>query len=472
MSRPRTIIRVELEILQPWGVGGVGLLKDVDLPIQVDPRGDGHRPHLPSTSLVGALRPHLEERLRASTHWLGALPVGREVATGNVTRTPSKLWALGTRLGNATGVSVIGSTAINPKSAAARGGTLRVEQRVDVVADDSLPEPSATNGPTTVSWYLQHDGEVDQGLLEALATWQPYIGRRRSAGQGRARVTRVTAFDVDLESVDGLTWWLGDRASWLNGGGPPAFVTTSVRRGDLLRGRERLSLDWTASEPLHVGTGQHGSEVGQRGQAREQRTSVKYPTIPGTTWKGIFRHRVEYILRLREADPAPVVEYLFGVGGKAREERTGRRGVLRFGESLLVDADGRPAPTVTRSHVAIDRVSGGPREGLLFSVVAVEEGALTTLTIETDQPLPEPLRNLLLHVARDIDDGLVGVGGGTTRGYGWLRLRSREAVESLGAVDVNAITSCVRAGTRVVRDVDAADEPPSGLEAAAVEVSG
>jgi len=437
-----TMIRVELEILQSWGVGGVASLRDpVDLPIQMDPRGDGQLPYVPSTSLVGALRRHLAERAET---WLGPQPGALEVSTGSITRTRSPLRALGSRVEGTATITEYGSTAIDPARRAAKEGSLRREQRVDVLEASSSAEARRTR----LSWYLQHDGTPDGEFLKALASWQPVVGRRRSTGHGRARVTTVTAFPVDLSDEVGLTWWLEDRAAWLSGTGTtPAGVTVTSLRGEELRlPAWSLALRWAVVEPVHVGgIGTQGENPSGevRPSARKHRTAVGTPIIPGSSWKGIFRHRVEHILTLcgvTAGDLALVQEALFGVGGTSRADVTGRRGCLAFPDSALTAPDGRAAARVERTHVAIDRVSGGAHEGLLFAVDAVEEGSLADSRMESTLDLPAEVANLLNHVVRDIHDGFVGVGGGTTRGYGRLKLADGTAPD-VRPVDSAAIVT-------------------------------
>jgi CRISPR/Cas system CSM-associated protein Csm3 (group 7 of RAMP superfamily) len=95
---------------------------------------------------------------------------------------------------------------------------------------------------------------------------------------------------------------------------------------------------------------------------------------------------------------------------------TGRRGRIAFHDSTVTDAR-----TENRAHVAIDRISGGSRDKLLFQQTVVTSGRLR-LRITALEPLAETERDLLHAVVRDIDDGLIGVGGGGQRGHGTLRL--------------------------------------------------
>ena len=95
---------------------------------------------------------------------------------------------------------------------------------------------------------------------------------------------------------------------------------------------------------------------------------------------------------------------------------TARRGRIGFRDSTVTQ------PRVEgRSHVAIDRISGGGRDKLLFTDDVVTAGRVS-LTITPLGQVEEWERNLLLHVVADIHDGLIGVGGGVQRGQGTLQL--------------------------------------------------
>ena len=83
--------------------------------------------------------------------------------------------------------------------------------------------------------------------------------------------------------------------------------------------------------------------------------------------------------------------------------------------------------------MAIDRISGGSAqlttpdgvdgEGLLFNLKCYGPGATLELAIynDSDRPVEAGDRELLRQVIRDLDEGLIGVGGMTSRGYGTLR---------------------------------------------------
>jgi CRISPR/Cas system CSM-associated protein Csm3 (group 7 of RAMP superfamily) len=442
MSDVVTLLRVAITLLGPWAVGGLTDGSDeIDLPILKDPRGAGTTPYLPTTSLVGALREHLGDQ---GARWLGPLPGPLEKRTGEVRHIPSPIWALGTRLEGDHVASNSGSTRIDGQRRAAAAGSLRCSERVET-------QRSGQDGRASqVLWYLQIDEPVPDDMVQDIANWRPFIGRGRGVGLGRAEVSEVVAVQVRLSERDHLTWWLTERQQWLDGSSESLPATPCIKSPDGLAGDRTTipGLDWEVVEPLAVGTGESATNTGpgegsaRRAAAREVRRVLDWPVIPGTAWRGIFRHRVEFILKAIGAAETPdpvshsVVNYLFGPAPEDNDELGGRRGVLRFLDSRITDQSGDKPDLCTRHHVAIDRITGGAAPGLLFAVEAVEPGARMTTVIETDDPLPAALGRLLLWVVHDLDSGMIGLGGSTTRGYGTVRLVSRTLLEGLAPVGV------------------------------------
>ena len=72
----------------------------------------------------------------------------------------------------------------------------------------------------------------------------------------------------------------------------------------------------------------------------------------------------------------------------------------------------------------------------MFTLDSVPRGSTFTLHIGGAAAIG-PVDNLLNHVIRDLSEGLIGVGGHGSRGYGWVA-RSEDP-PALGAVDVPAL---------------------------------
>lgn len=413
MTSLRTLIRIDISIDQDWAVGAAPDLwfrpdaidvdddaRSVRLPVQRDPAGGLL---LPATSLVGSLRRHLGDE---AVSWLGSAQSGNTV--------PSELRCLAATVHPVESRTVT-TTAIDPGRRAASGGMLRREE--------VLP-------PALVTWWVEwdhHDPTLRLAdLVARLKHWRPVVGRRRSANRGRAHVVAIWHRTVDLATQEGLSWWLGDRPSlpWAasNVVSGPEWVRAAGTEAH--EGAPVIKRTFRVEDGLHIGG--HGANGNLIFTGR---------AIPSTSWRGLFRSRVAHIVRVSTegADDAAeervseTVARLFGSGrGKGKAEGSGHRGQIRFGDSPIVGS------LRQRTHVAIDRISGGavvgyaidPKDdsGMLFTVEHFGPGAVLDLAIYNDSTTEVSDEDLsLLHgVIRDIEQGVVGLGGMTSRGYGTL----------------------------------------------------
>lgn len=415
----RTLIRLEMRITSRWAVGGVGHATDpIDLPVLTDPRfgyADGAPPYVPGSTIAGSLKAHLGEPL--GTAWLGNRPPRWEERTGRAERRPSALSILGVLI-EPVATTTRGATAHDARRRAADEHTLRTEQWSE---------------PTTLTVAMQHSQDDDDDLLDAIARWAPVVGRGRSAGMGTAELVSIEAITIDTDQPQQLTWWLTQRTGWLHGQGeapPGTTVRTRTPAPGTPPGQRTLTLHWKVREPVHIG----GADIEDPALPARAAPTMRFDgrhVVPGTTWKGIFRHRVDAILSalaLPDSDRELIGAALFG------SKDTGR-GIVSLSDAFPPDG----AAHVVRTHVAIDRFTGGTRDGALFQVEAIDTGAELPLTITYTCRDEDPIRTLLLHVARDIHEGLVSVGGHGSRGYGWLELDPPSPLEELGGVDVAAL---------------------------------
>jgi len=385
---------------------------EVDQPVLVDPRVvglDGHPPYLPMTSMAGALRRHFAED---ANRWLGPPPPDREDTEQAPEIGGSRLRLLGaTGLDGAAAVRTRGRTSVDGRRGAALGKSHRTEQWVE---------------PADASIAAWHDGDLDDALVESLARWTPFVGRGRTTGHGRAAVSAVDAMTVDLGDEDQLTWWLTERDVWLRGEAErPGWARGRTAIGDAganeTSGSEQLVFQWKVTDPIHVGEGRADGSTGGSTAAVIVRSAGE-AILPGSAWKGLFRHRVETILGAVGGESATIeriTEILFGSTSIGR----GRVwfGDSGFGEPASPEAE--TTPPQVRTHIAIDRFTGGVRDGALFQLESVPAGSECTLSIIWEgRSCPAEVSNLLRHVVRDVHDRIVGVGGNVSRGYGSLEL--------------------------------------------------
>jgi CRISPR/Cas system CSM-associated protein Csm3 (group 7 of RAMP superfamily) len=261
-------------------------------------------------------------------------------------------------------------------------------------------------------------------VLEALLTWRPVIGGGRTTGHGTTRTLAVRSAVIDLSTTEG-------RRLWLTTGGPALFDAVGLREHELPRGAGPESclpaLHWHIVDPLHVGSGEHRSGE----SARLLRDHSGCPYVPGTSWKGLLRSRTAHILRSLGHDVCtdtacggcPVC-VAFGWTGT---DANGARGVLRFPDTPITTGEEQ---ITERQHVAVNRFTGGAADALLFSEEVVEQGELT-LNIGADGTIPRSSRAALVLALCDLHDGIIGVGGGVTRGNGTLACTSTATLEAL-----------------------------------------
>ncbi len=405
-----TFLVARIEVEPGWAIGATNLTDTaIDRNVLVD---SAEQPWIPGSGLAGSLRSHLRrypttDGTTLDTKLMGSRPPQNK---GEETEA-SRLWFLGTQFTPDNGretaeVVTVGQTAIDRHRSAAAANPLRFSRQV------------VSGG--TLTAYLRFDGVLTDDDLRALAAWRPAIGRDRSTGSGQARLTGLTHGRIDPATDEGL-------AIWLRHDGPTlveAVATTPVPVPATTRDPAGwLTATFTIEDGLLIG------DFAVAGPAMS-RTRGGQPIIPGSTWKGIFRSRVEYIIRslgsvacdqVSGCDERPVCE-VFG--------HEGSRGLLIFHDSLVTGSTSE-----TRTHVAIDRVTGGARDGQLFTDTP-QTGGRVTLRIDVmddrNDALPSWVRKALLHVVQDLHDGLIGVGARSTRGFGTLRLA--EPVELPGPI--------------------------------------
>lgn len=402
-----TAIKVTIRTEANWAVGATdAAVSDVDRELLVD--REGH-PWIPASSLAGSLRAHLAAH-GADERLMGSRPP-RDRRTRDPLM-PSALSVLGTQLRanskhpRPLRTNVVASTAIDPVRQAAHPRSLRSSRVVDE--------------PASIEVYLMYAGELPDADRSLLESWRPSVGRDRTRGGGTAKLHAIAYRRYDLDNHD-------DLHAWLSAPGPGRFRDAKEQPIPRQPDPTVLSATFEIVDAVHIGTGT------TRKRAADYRARSGMPLIPGSTWKGIFRSRAGYILRTRfGADIACCQQDgcatcllcdLFG--------STARRGRLAFADSPIHDA--KPA---IQPHVAIDRVSGGSRDKLLFSQHVVGGGKLT-LQVRALGTVSPWERLLQLHVIRDIDDGLLGVGGGAMRGHGTLRLvQPKDLVAALEPVEI------------------------------------
>ena len=429
--RSVSFIVFSLRFTEPGGVtvpGGPD--QRACLLLDTDPVG---RPQLPGTSLAGALREmvrteHGEDTAAGLFGQL--LPPG----TGpDVDAQASRIWVLGSRLAGDPEPGVRASTKISRSRAAAQDNTLRAEEVL----------PAGTRFEVFLRWDDASPEEVSS-FAARLAGWRPLIGRGVSRGRGRCAAEQVRYGTLRLGQPQ-------DLLRWLTMSGPDLARAVATQEAEVPEGATgedpllRVTLSITG--PCRTGSGEEPQD-----NVLTIFRAAGEPVFPGSGLKGLFRSRAEYILRSVGATPLPCSDQqcgvcwtceVFGSGGghDAASEAVGVRSAIR-----IPDAAVRDPVEVRRTHIAIDRFTGGVLPTALYTMEALESGSFT-VHIEPLSALGErrarEIRSVLRLVLEDLDDGIIGVGGGVARGYGSVSVEfdSAEAAGLPAAAEARQVLS-------------------------------
>lgn len=395
----QTVLKATLELPAGWAVGAESADGSEVNALITDRDG---KPWVPPSTLAGSLKSHLcgQGADDADRRLMGSAPPKSRKESENL--VPSALWVVGTKVIGASGGSpradTVASTAIDPKRAAARPQSLRYT--------------AAVIDNTTVELFMVYEGRLTEADRAVLGSWSPAVGRKRTTGGGHARLKKLGIREFDVSTDAGLS-------AWLTLQGPKRFTGLTPINVVTIEAVQALpTMTFEIVDALHIGSGR------RNGNVAEMRKRGAHAVIPGSSWKGLFRARAGYILRTVGGEQSACTEQtgcgtcllcdLFG--------STVRRGRVAFHDSVV------QGTAIQRTHVAIDRVTGGSRDKLLFTQRILTAGSVP-LTVTALAPIDDWEVVLLKHVIRDLHDGLIGIGAGTTRGQGTLRLNPASEAE-------------------------------------------
>lgn len=427
----RWVIRGTLTLKTALHLGGMGDER-VDMPVLRDAR-DG-KPLLPGTTLAGALRSALADRLAGyneSEPSEVTMLFGGARGDEQGSQSPLIVFdALGD-IPPGYGVEIRDGVAISPATGVAEdhkkydyevlpaGTTFPV--RVDLL----VPAPASGNGAT------QPD---EKSLLEALgaaldafAHGQSVLGAKRSRGLGRVSAVWA-AKRFDLGSSEGwLEWMCSDHERPFASNPDQSCIRDALERaapealrplelpGDR-RARIVIDVDLQLAHDVLVrspGTDPDSPDVSHL-------HSGGAPVLPGTSLAGVMRAqalRIARLVRANRQDAEAWVDCLFGPrfeGQRPSGNLKLRASRLRVGEARI---EGSGPQRQTR--VAIDRFTQGVVDTALFDE-QVEVGGTASVRLELRNPRDGEL-GLVLLVLKDLLDGSLPVGGTSGVGRGVLR---------------------------------------------------
>jgi CRISPR/Cas system CSM-associated protein Csm3 (group 7 of RAMP superfamily) len=215
----------------------------------------------------------------------------------------------------------------------------------------------------------------------------------------------------------------------------------------------RLDLSLTPRAPLLIRSGRKGADP-TRPELECVRTAwggVRSVYIPGSSLKGVMRSHAERLLLSEEVKITPTFFKSTAFNQRSEGERVyagtsplGRTfGSLHLKGHVAVsdllpgrfDPEGSAERELQinlanaveqRNGVAIDRLLGSAATKALFDQELVVQGRFDGHVVMRNVQLYQLA--LVLLVLRDLDEGYVQLGSGTTRGNGWVEARVRRLV--------------------------------------------
>lgn len=392
---------------------------------------------VPGTALAGCLR-----RVVVDPLW-GGQPGDHEAAVSRITTRDAPFSGVTEQLDVRDGVAIDRNTGaaadrmLHGREVVAPGSTFALSFSLDVVASNQ-GDP-------------QKDGLVLVTHLVRALEAGISVGGSTTRGLGMLRLVPGAT----------VTWTpLASAAAFLEclkSGPQSVTLPTDVQPAP--HRTVTVTIPWTPRSPLLVSVPVVG---GVDALPRHVRTEGGVRLmVPGSSIKGVLRSHAERIVRTLTALPiperpldqfqqdVPLVREIFGRAPDARGEG-GWRGALTCADVVtcepIADWDDLVAALMPREsrveaaslvetsawlrvddHVAISRWTGGADDGKLFAWVApwpgkpgvvVWEPMRLTVDLARLGPNADSCLMLLAHVLRDLCQGWLAFGHGTTRGYG------------------------------------------------------
>lgn len=420
----RWVICGALKLETAMHLGGSEGTERVDAPVLRDTRCGA--PLLPGTTLAGALRNALSERLPVSV----ALLFGGARGDNDGSQSPLIVFDAFGKLATRSeappgeekeyGIEIRDGVAISPDT-----GTAEDHKKYDYEV-----LPAGTTFPVRLELLVAEEAE-EKRLLEALAAaldafshGENGFGAKRSRGLGRVSATWSAERFALTNQDEWMRWLETDHANPIGARSPASTIRAALEE-IMPRDLQPLSLP---DEPRKHIVIELELEVAHDILIRSSNTeagapdvshltSGGQPILSGTSLAGVMRAqalRIADLVHNSQAEAAEWIQRLFGPRFEGKHPPPGdkpRASRLRISEGRLTRSNPQK-----QTRVAIDRFTQGAVDGALFDEQTQVGGhAHVRLELRTPQE-GEP--GLVLLVVKDLLSGRLPVGGTSSIGRG------------------------------------------------------
>lgn len=317
-----------------------------------------------------------------------------------------------------------------------------IDRRRAAAAERLLYDRLVLPAGTALELCLRYEGPATDGLERLIGIVRAAglrVGAATGRGLGRLDCPSATVLRTSLTSRSAVLALLGGSAQ-----------ASEVKPFGVPASGVRFEIAWSPTRPVIVG----GPAAGERADLVPVLTASGAglaPLLPGSSVKGMLRGAAERVIRTLRDLPPPGPDAVAALDALAQQVPVhgevfgsrNRRGALSVADIVArvepVSSDdwlryvsGEAMPgwlSNERTHVAIDRWTGGAAEHRLFTVQETTGVRWPPLVLELDLHRVERRRHraavALLGVSIGLlMEGQLGLGHGTTRGLGELAVES------------------------------------------------
>ncbi len=150
-----------------------------------------------------------------------------------------------------------------------------------------------------------------------------------------------------------------------------------------------------------------------------QKLSDKQILLPASSIKGAIAHRTTFHYNslvgntIEDKSVIKTIEAIFG-SAKESETKTGKKGKVIFSDCFKKDKK----ETKIFDHVAIDRFTGGAKDGALFQEKTIAQKDEWEIEILLEKEVEDKEKKAFEKALQDITTGMLPLGGMTTKGHG------------------------------------------------------
>ena len=394
-------LSISFTLTSPLGIGsGESNTTDKDII-----RNTAGNPYIPATSIAGVIRERLENNENSKDlvkRYLGDV----DIKTGETLESGIIFYD-----GNITPgdyhVSIRDSVALDKYKTAETGAKFDME----------VLEPGVKFTTCVEQTFYDGDDDYIEKIAEAFSSGIAF-GGKTTRGYGEIRVDEMRQVVFDLRSVDELKQWLDfnpekydnwESVDVLEGMSKSSSITVHLKQ------RGGLSIRRYTTEPSENDVAQPDME-----QLTAHGENGVEPVIPGTTWAGAIRHRMNEF-----GIDGEIESNLFGmVSGNEK-----KKSAIIFGESRLTGAKGK---VISRN--TIDRFTGGTKDAALFTEKTFYGGE-TDLVVSWSDAMDDNVIDALAATLTDLHYGFLAIGGETSIGRGLFEITKING-NSVGSDDV------------------------------------